>query len=227
MIRLENVTKVFRSRGADKQVLDQACAVFPAGVSVGLIGRNGAGKSTLLKIIAGTLDPCAGRLRINGSVSWPVGFAGSFHPELTGAQNTRFLARVYGVDTDALLAFTEDFAELGTQFYQPFRTYSAGMRARLAFGVSMGVRFETYLVDEITAVGDAQFRAKSEALFRERLRHSGAVIVSHGLGLLRRLCDAGCLLHEGRLTYFNDIEEAIDTYHALLRIAPEADDSDD
>lgn len=226
MIRLENLTKAFHSRGTRKLVLDRASAVFPAGVSIGLVGCNGAGKSTLLKIIAGTLSPTAGRVLATGSISWPVGFAGSFHPELTGAQNARFLARVYGVDTDSLVGFAEDFAELGAHFHLPFRTYSAGMRARLAFGVSMGVRFDTYLVDEVTAVGDVRFRAKCEAVFRDRLHDSGAIVVSHGAGLLRRLCRAGCLLHEGQLTYFDDIEDAIAAYHATMGGAPEETDDD-
>lgn len=226
MIRLENLSKVFYTRGQRKLVIDRANAVFPSGVAVGLVGRNGAGKSTLLKIIAGTLDATQGRVLSNGTISWPVGFAGSFHPELTGAQNTRFLARVYGVDTQELMDFTESFAELGQHFYQPFRTYSSGMRARLAFGVSMGIRFDTYLVDEVTAVGDVNFRAKSEAVFRERLKHSGAVVVSHGVGLLRRLCEAGCLLHEGRLQYFDDIEEAISAYHGLMKVGAEEYDDD-
>jgi capsular polysaccharide transport system ATP-binding protein len=226
MIRLENLTKVFRSKGERKLVIDRANAVFPSGVSVGLIGRNGAGKSSLLKIIAGTLDATEGRVVSNGTISWPVGFAGSFHPELTGAQNTRFLARVYGVDTDGLMAFTEEFADLGKHFYLPFRTYSSGMRGRLAFGVSMGIRFDTYLVDEVTAVGDVNFRAKSEAVFRERLRNSGAVVVSHGVGLLRRICQAGCLLHEGKLTYFDDVNDAIDAYHDVMNVGAEEYDDD-
>ncbi|MDO9525532.1 MAG: ATP-binding cassette domain-containing protein, partial [Gemmobacter sp.] len=162
MVRLENLSKVYHLNGTSKVVANKINAVFPTGVSVALLGRNGAGKSTLLKMIAGTMDPTDGKVVSDGTISWPVGFAGSFHGELTGAQNTRFIARVYGVDTDALVEFVEDFAELGQHFYLPFRTYSAGMRSRLAFGVSMGVRFDTYLVDEVTSVGDAIFQRKSE-----------------------------------------------------------------
>lgn len=194
---------------------DDLCLEFPAGVSVGLLGRNGAGKSTLLRMIAGTEEPDSGRIMINGSISWPVGIAGSFHPDLSGAQNTRFIARVYGVDTDDLTAFVEDFAELGMHFHQAVRTYSAGMRARLGFGITMGIRFDTYLVDEVTSVGDAAFRRKSEAVFQDRMSKSGAIVVTHAPEMLRRMCQAGVVLENGRLTYYEDVHEAI---HASLAI---------
>lgn len=209
MIRFENLTKTFVLEGKRKVVADDLNAVFPTGRAVALLGRNGAGKSTLLNIIAGNMDPTSGRVVSTGDISFPVGFAGSFHPELSGAQNTRFVARVYGVDPEELADFVEDFAGLGVHFHLPFRTYSSGMRSRLAFGVSMGISFDTYLVDEITAVGDAAFRAKSERLFKDRLRTAGAVMVSHSMGQIRDICDAGAVLQNGELLYFDDVEEAI------------------
>ena len=146
MIRLENLTKIFTLEGRRKVVMQDVNVEFPTGQSVALLGRNGAGKSTLLQMIAGTLAPTSGRIVSTGSISWPVGFAGSFHPELSGAQNTRFVARIYGVDTDELVEFVQGFAGLGQHFHLPFRTYSSGMRSRLAFDVSMGIPFGTYLV---------------------------------------------------------------------------------
>jgi capsular polysaccharide transport system ATP-binding protein len=209
MIRFENVTKTFRMRGQTKTVARDVSVEFPTGVSVALLGRNGAGKSTFLQMIAGTQAPTSGRITTTGTVSWPIGFAGSFHGELTGAQNTRFVARIYGVDADELVDFVEDFAGLGMHFRLPLRTYSSGMRSRLSFGVSMGMRFETYLIDEVTAVGDAAFRDRSEALFKTRLAGAGAVVVSHGMGQLRALCTAGVVLEDGRLTWHDNIEDAI------------------
>jgi capsular polysaccharide transport system ATP-binding protein len=209
MIRLENLSKIYVVDGVRQVVADRINVVLPSGVSVALLGRNGAGKSTLLRIIAGTIKPTSGRVVSDGTISWPVGFAGSFHGDLTGAQNTRFIARVYGVDTDALVGFVEDFAELGHHFHQPFRTYSSGMRSRLAFGVSMGIRFDTYLVDEVTSVGDEAFRQKSEEVFHRRMRDSGAIVVSHSMGLIRRLCTMGMVLENGRVTVFDNIEHAI------------------
>lgn len=226
MIRLENLTKIYRTDGATKCVANNINAVIPSGRCLGLLGGNGVGKSTLLRMIAGTTEPTYGRIRTFGSMSWPVGFAGSFHPDMTGFQNTRFLARVYGVDTDMLVDFVEDFAELGAHFNLPCRTYSSGMRSRLAFGVSMGIHFDTYLVDEVTAVGDSAFRQKSEAVFSHRLQESGAVVVSHGIGLLKRICDMGAVLENGQLTLYEDINEAI-AVHKENSKTTGSDDIDD
>ena len=216
MIALQNLTKTFDLNGISKTVLQNANMVFPTGRSVALLGRNGAGKSTLLRLIAGTLDPTAGKVRLTGSISWPVGFAGSFHGDLTGAQNTRFIARIYGVDGDELIDFTASFADLGAHFHLPFRTYSSGMKARLAFGTSMGIAFDTYLVDEVTAVGDAAFRTKSNDLFQARMRNAGSVVVSHSMGLVRELCDAAAVLEAGHLIYYDDVAAAIDHHERNL-----------
>ncbi|MBR9762453.1 MAG: ABC transporter ATP-binding protein [Rhodobacteraceae bacterium] len=209
MIRLQDMTKEYRRGGQRILVADRICATFPARRSIALLGRNGAGKSTLLKLIAGTEDATSGTVISTGTISWPVGFAGAFHPRLTGVQNVRFVARIHGVDSDALLDFVQDFAELGAKIRLPFSSYSAGMRARLAFGLSMGLGFDTYLVDEITAVGDAAFRRRSSELFRERLTRAGAVVVSHSMAQMRELCDMGAVLEAGRLTLYEDVEEAI------------------
>lgn len=217
MIRLENVSKAFHLEGKHKIVLHQANATVPSRTSVALIGRNGAGKSTLLQMISGNVPVDSGRIVSDGLISWPVGFAGSFHGDLSGAQNTRFIARIYGVDTEALVRFAEDFAEIGDHFHLPFRTFSSGMRSRLAFGISMGIKFDTYLVDEVTAVGDAAFKAKSEAMFRARMEQSGGVVVSHSMGQLRKLCSAGMVLEAGHLDYYEDIRQAVEHYEALVK----------
>ncbi|MDT8326274.1 MAG: ABC transporter ATP-binding protein [Roseovarius sp.] len=222
MIRLENVHKAFHYRGHVKHVVKGVTIDFPRGKSIALLGRNGAGKSTLLKMLAGTAQPDQGRITIEGSVSWPVGFQGSFHRDLTGAQNARFLARVYGVDTTEMVAFVEDFAELGNHFHQPVRSYSSGMRSRLGFGCSMAIRFDWYLVDEVTAVGDAAFREKSETIFLDRMRASSAVFVSHSMGDIRRVCDAAVVLENGSMRYFGDIEEGIARHERNMRIKLQA-----
>lgn len=209
MIRLENLSKTFILKGRHKVIADNINVTFPTGVSVALLGRNGAGKSSLLNMIAGTLDSDSGRIVSTGTISWPVGFAGSFHKDMSGAQNVRFIARVYGIDSDSLVAFVKDFAEIDKHFHLPVRTYSSGMKSRLAFGLSMGIRFDTYLVDEVTAAGDASFKTKSRVLFNARLKESGAIVVNHSMAQVRRLCQAGAVLEKGKLAYYDDLDEAI------------------
>lgn len=217
MIELRGVRKVFRLNGTQKIVARNLNFTFPAGVSVGLLGRNGAGKSSLLSMIAGTLPPDEGQILSSGRISWPVGFAGSFHADMTGAHNVRFVARIYGMDSDAMLDFVRDFAELGAHFHLPVRSYSSGMRARLAFGISMAVPFDTYLIDEVTAVGDGAFARRSSALLRDRLRTAGAIIVSHSMALLSELCTAGAVLEDGRLFFYARIARAIEHHQHLMQ----------
>jgi capsular polysaccharide transport system ATP-binding protein len=216
VIRFENLTKSFRMRGERQLVIDNLNLTLPTGKSLALLGRNGAGKSTLLQMISGTMRADSGRIISDGTISWPVGFGGSFHKDLTGAQNVRFIARVYGVDTESLLAFVDDFAELGKFFHMPIKAYSSGMKSRLAFGMSMGIRFDTYLVDEVTAVGDASFKRKSRSVFNDRMQHSSAIMVSHSMNQLRQFCTAGIVLEKGQMQYFDDLEEAIACHEAIM-----------
>ncbi len=216
MIRLENLTKSFWVKGERKVVIDNLSLTLPSGKSLALLGRNGAGKSTLLEIIAGTLHADSGRVLSDGTISWPVGLAASFHGDLTGAENVRFIARIYGVDTGDLVKFVGDFAELGRSYDMPMRTYSSGMRSRLTFGASMGIKFDTYLVDEVTAVGDRAFRKKSQQIFAERMQSSSAILVNHTMAEVRKFCNAGVVLEGGKAEYFEDLEEAIALHDKIL-----------
>ena len=216
MISLRAVSKSLWSGGDPTVVADHISFEVPDKGAVALIGRNGAGKSTLLRMIAGTIRPDSGRIEVTGSVSWPVGFAGSFHGDMTGAQNARFVARIHGIDSDLMVGLVEDMAGLGPHFRHPFRTYSSGMKARLAFAISMAIDFDTVLIDEVTSVGDAAFRAFSEAILNERLSRSAAVIVSHNLPLLQRLCTSAVVLDRGRARVFEDVGEAIAHHQASM-----------
>lgn len=209
MIVLRNLTKTFRAAGQKKTVARGINAVFPTGVSVGLLGRNGAGKSTMLRMIAGLSSPTSGEILTDGRISYPVGLASSMHPDMTGAQNALFVARIYEADTDEMVKFVQDFADLGPHFHMPVRTYSSGMRGRLSFGINMALDFDTYLVDEITAAGDASFREKSNAIFLDRINARSAIYVSHSTEQIRKTCTAGAVLEQGRLTYYADVNEAI------------------
>jgi len=216
MIALENLCKTYTTKGLAKTVARDISFTFPPNEPVGLLGRNGAGKSSLLRMIAGLSDPDSGSITSSGSISWPVGFQGSFHPDLSGSENARFVARLYGVETGGMDRFVADFAELGDHFRLPVRLYSAGMRARLAFAVSMAVPFDTYLIDEVTSVGDGAFRAKSEAMLAERMQQSGAIVISHSMELLRRICTSGAVLENGRIFFYQRVERAIEHYDNLM-----------
>lgn len=217
MIELRNLSKIFVLNGRRKVVTQNLNVIFPPHSTVAVLGQNGAGKTTLLQMISGTMEPDSGEVIRHGSMSWPVGFAGSFHVELTGLQNTRFIARVYGIDTDELVDFVADFAELGEHFNLPVRTYSSGMKSRLAFGVSMGIKFDTYLIDEVTAVGDAAFKKKSEQIFRERLRYSSAVMVTHSMPQVNRLADKVLVLNQGRARFFENVKQGIACHQHVMK----------
>lgn len=217
MIVFDNVTKVFKSpRGGKKVVLENFSATFRPGMNVGILGRNGAGKSTLMKLISGIDTPTSGRIYREGKISWPLGFGGGVHNRLSGAQNTRFIADIYGKDREEVLDFVKDFSELGSYLDMPVRTYSAGMRARLAFGICMAIDFEYYLIDEVIAVGDTNFKMKSKRVFDERRENATLLLVSHSSGLLRSFCHVGGVIKDGRITFYDDINEAIEVHEANL-----------
>ena len=222
MIELRNLTKIYNTGGHEKVICEDLSLVLPSHKAVALLGRNGTGKSTLLNMISGLVPPTSGEVITTGSLSWPVGFAGSFSADMTGAQNVKFVARVYGADTDETRDFVEEFADLGEHFHMPVRTYSSGMRGRLAFGLSMAFQFDTYLVDETTAAGDGAFREKANALFLARMKHSGAVVVNHSMTMIRELCDVGVVLEGGQATYYEDLDEAIAAHENNMRRATRA-----
>jgi capsular polysaccharide transport system ATP-binding protein len=217
MISFLDVSKTYHIRGGVRRVLDNVSFTIEPGQSVGILGRNGAGKSTLTKLIGGVEYPTSGTIHRGMSVSWPLGLSGGFQGSLSGADNARFIARVYGVPTEELLSSVDEFAELGAYLRMPVKTYSSGMRARLAFGISLALRFDCYLVDEITAVGDNRFRQRCEEALHERRQQGSLVMVSHDPGVLRTYCQSGAFLHEGKLAFFDDIDAAISAYHAVVQ----------
>jgi len=217
VIALESVTKVHHARGRARRVLDDlSCSIRP-GQSLGIMGRNGAGKSTLLRILTGIEYPTSGHVRRNGmSISWPLGFGAGFQGSLTGADNVRFIARIYGAPVQRTLDYVQEFADLGDYFRMPVKTYSSGMRARLAFGASLAIKFDCLVVDEITAVGDHRFMQRCADAILERKRDSAALImVSHSPEALKQYCDSGALLHNGKLSMYDGIDSMVAAYVAL------------
>lgn len=217
MIQLQNVCKSYRTKGHIKVVLDHVTATFERGHSYGILGVNGAGKSTTMRLISGTEAPNAGRIKRDVQISWPLGFASGFHSLMTGRNNITFAARAYGQNVRQVLEYVEDFSELGDYLDAPVKTYSSGMMAKLAFGLSMAIQFECYLIDEITGVGDARFQERCAAAFAARRQHADVIMVSHAVGTIKTYCDRGAVLVDGRLMMFNDIDEAIDLYNRLNR----------
>jgi len=213
MIEFHNVTKHYVADGKVKVILDDQSISFPQGRNIGVLGRNGAGKSTLMRMIAGIESPDSGKIIRHASVSWPVGFSGVFNKFLTGEDNARLLARIYARDPDYVCAFCQDFSELGNYFYMPVNTYSSGMRAKLAFAACFAIDFETYLIDELIAVGDQDFREKCRAAFRARMKCSNVIIISHNVKTLEDYAEFVCLLQDGQLTTFASLEDAVKVYH--------------
>jgi capsular polysaccharide transport system ATP-binding protein len=215
MISFEDVSKTYHIRKFHKQVFSNLTFQIRRGESIGICGANGAGKSTLMRLISGIEQPTTGKVIRNLSTSWPIGYASCFQPVLTGADNARFIARIYRQPEDELLAYVEEFAQLGSYLHQPVRTYSAGMAARLAFGVSLAINFDCYLIDEVTGAGDERFRAKSEQALQQRRETGTLVMISHDPHTLQQYCQRGAVLYAGNLTFYDTVAEACDVHHGL------------
>jgi capsular polysaccharide transport system ATP-binding protein len=209
VIRFENVSKVYHVGKFAKTVFRDLNFEIPDGASLGICGANGAGKSTLMRLISGVESPSSGRILRSMSCSWPIGYTSCFQSTLTGADNARFISRIYGRNETELLSYVEQFAQLGPYLYQPIYTYSAGMSARLAFGVSLAIDFDCYLVDEVTGAGDERFRQKCEEALLHRRDTGTLVVISHEPATLRAYCKTGAVLFNGELTFFDNIEDAI------------------
>ena len=212
---LRKVNKVYQTRSGPHAVLCDVDLTIRRGDSLGIMGRNGAGKSTLTRIMTGVETPTSGTVERTMKVSWPLGFFGAVQASLSGADNTRFIARIYGAPIEETLESVEAFAELGRYFRMPVKTYSSGMMARLAFGLSLAIDFDCYVIDEITGVGDHRFAERCQAALMARRETGALVMISHDPNTLKVYCDRGAVLHAGKLTFFDTIEETYEAYHAL------------
>jgi capsular polysaccharide transport system ATP-binding protein len=215
MMRLENIVKRYRTRGGTHTVLNRVSLQVRKGDKVGILGRNGAGKSTLIRIMSGAELPNGGRVIRQMAVSWPLAFGGAFQGSLTGMDNVRFICRVYGADCDEALPFVEEFSELGKYLREPVKTYSSGMRARLAFAISMAIEFDCFLIDEVIAVGDVRFHEKCRRELFEKRADRAMIIVSHDAQNIREHCSRACVLEGGVLREFADVECAYADYHRV------------
>ncbi|MFS1874867.1 ABC transporter ATP-binding protein [Enterovibrio norvegicus] len=213
MIRLENLTKFYPSKLGNQYIFQDINFTVPEGHNIAILGSNGAGKSTLFRILAGSEYPNKGKVITDKEISWPVALATGIHPQMTGRENTRFIGRVNGVaDLDAYEEKVKGFAELGIKYDLPVKSYSSGMRSRLAFGCCVAIDFDIYLIDEATSVGDQKFRKKAKNALLEKSKVASVIMVSHDMKEIREFCDSAIILHKGEMNFYPDLEEAIKVY---------------
>lgn len=213
MIKLSNISKQYETRQGKRLILDDVNLTIEPGERIGILGRNGAGKSTMIRLISGSELPTTGSVSRTMSVSWPLAFSGGFQGSLTGLDNLRFVCRIYKTSYDNALPFVEEFSELGAYLREPVKKYSSGMRARLAFAISMAIEFDCFLIDEVIAVGDTRFHEKCNVELFEKRRDRAMIIVSHDAGRIKDYCTRACVLENTHLYHFDDINEAYDYYN--------------
>jgi capsular polysaccharide transport system ATP-binding protein len=216
VFELRNITKSYLTPKGRRHVFRDLSFKIPSGKNIGLIGRNGSGKSTLVRLLGGADVPDSGTVATDKSISWPVGLSGGFQSTMTGRENIKFVSRVYGAVGEAMrqkVAYVEDFAEIGSWIDEPVKTYSSGMRSRLAFGLSMAFDFDYYLIDEVMSVGDAHFKRKCADVFEERLQKSKVVLVSHNMPEIKKHCDVVLLVRDGGVQIYDDVDEGIKAYN--------------
>jgi capsular polysaccharide transport system ATP-binding protein len=215
MIELRGLSKSFPSRQGRRYVFRDLSFTFPSGANIGLIGRNGAGKSTLLRLLGGIDQPDSGQVVSDARISWPVGLSGGFNTSLTARENVQFVCRIHGSLGDDLrtrVQFVQDFAEIGDYFDLPMKSFSSGMRSRVAFGLSMAFDFDYYLIDEVMAVGDAQFKAKSKQVLTQRLARANVIMTTHSMSDVREYCNVVVHVDSGHVAVYDDIEQGILAY---------------
>lgn len=213
MIELDKVTKYYLTKLGKKYVLRDVTFTIPEGRDVAILGPNGAGKSTLLRLLGGIDFPNKGTIRSNKRISWPLALASGFQGSMTGRENVEFVCRVYGNRQIAKTCdFVQAFSEIGDYFELPIKTYSSGMKSRLAFALSMAFDFELYLIDEITSVGDASFRKKCAESMAEKRKNANVIMVSHDMSTLRKQCDMAIVLQDRQLHFFDNVEAGIKQY---------------
>ncbi|HDL4636484.1 TPA: ABC transporter ATP-binding protein [Mannheimia haemolytica] len=213
MISIRNVSKQYRTNNGWKTILKDINFELKKGENVGILGRNGAGKSTLIRLMSGVEPPTTGTIERQMSISWPLAFSGAFQGSLTGMDNLRFVSRIYDADFDYVKSFTEEFSELGEYLYEPVKSYSSGMKARLAFALSLSIEFDCYLIDEVIAVGDARFAAKCKHELFEKRKDRSLILVSHSPASIKEYCDSAMVLEEGIMHTFDSIDNAYNFYN--------------
>ena len=243
IIELKNVSKVYKLFGTKADRMKEALHPLKKkyhkefyalnnidlqvrkGEILGIVGMNGSGKSTLLKIIAGIIQPTSGSLKVKGNVVPLLELGAGFNPEFSGLENIYFYNSILGFsrkETDALVPKILEFAEIGEFIYQPIKTYSSGMRARLSFAVAVNINPDILIIDEILSVGDDLFRRKSFARIEEFFKAGKTVLfVSHSEGNINQLCSRAIMLHQGRVVLNGATKIVTMNYTRFLFSKPE------
>ena len=222
MIELQNVSKFFTTKQGKHYILKDATFSIPSGKNIGILGRNGAGKSTIMKMLGQIEFPNVGRIVSDKSFSWVMGVGGGFQGNMTGRANVKFVCRIYGrskKEIENSINFVKEFSELDDYFEMPIKTYSSGMRSRLTFGLSLAFDFDYLLIDETLSVGDARFKKKSKEALMKKIESCNVLLVSHDMGTLREICDSGIVVDNGKMNYYEDIEDAIREYAEINKRA--------
>ncbi len=214
-IVVSNIVKEFHTEIGVRRVLDGISFSVGMGERIAILGRNGAGKSTLIQILAGVQQPTSGTIERGLRMSWPLALGGGFEGELTGYDNVRFISRVYDVPFRETYDFIEDFTELGRLLHMPVRFYSAGMRMRLAFALSLAIDFECFLIDEVILVGDTRFQQKCHAEIFDKRKDRAMILAIHSHEVVHEHCTSALILKNGRGIVLRDINLATDIYHSL------------
>lgn len=219
MIEFQHVTKSYlHHKGGRKYIFKDLTFSLPEGKNIAILGRNGAGKSTMINLLAGIDSPDRGKIVSDKRISWPIGLSGGFQGSLSARENCKFIARTQGfrgAELKRKVESVEQFSEIDEYFDLPMKTYSSGMRGRVAFGLSLAFDFDYYLVDEAMSVGDQHFKQKAKKVFEEKINHSNLILVTHGMSQVKSLCDIVMVLNEGRVDFFENVVEGIQLYQKL------------
>ena len=218
MIKLQNVNKYYATKQGRSYIFKDLTIALPTDVNIAVLGPNGAGKSTLIRMLGGADYPNSGEILTNKKISWPLGLQGGLQGSMSGRENTRFVARIHGYqDTKYIEDKVEEFAEIGRYFNEPVKSYSSGMKARVSFGLTMAFDFDfdVLLIDELGAVGDANFRKKSQALLESKFERTKLIMVSHSMGELKKYCQAGVVVKDQSLIFHPNLEDAINQYEEV------------
>ncbi|MBY5972741.1 Polysialic acid transport ATP-binding protein KpsT [Pseudooceanicola marinus] len=213
MLEFVNVSKSFWTGSQHKVILEKVSFRVELGRSLGILAPNGTGKTTLINMMAGLEKPDEGEIRRLCNISFPLGFMGGVIKKHSAMENSRYIARLYGLDPDYVEAFCRWLCGLGEYFDQPLGTYSSGMRARFSFALLLALDFDIYLIDEgMPNSTDVEFNRKAGDILRERLQTTTVIIVSHQPKTLEKFAREAAVLRDGKLHMFDTLEEAKQLY---------------